>query len=263
MGVASEGDAPSRATFARLFDTRFAPVATRSENRMSAAIDHLLIVSPHLDDAVFACGARLATKPGATVLTVFAGWPPHAQPLTEWDRACGFDADDDVIALRRAEDAEALAMLDARAVWMDFADAQYAPTPPVDRIAQALQAQIDALRPATLLFPLGLFHSDHECVHAAVLRLLPHFGGIAEAYEDALYRRVDDRLDRRLEQLRSRGWQSAYRTLPTDATAAALKQRAVRCYGSQLRGLATPGRPGHADLTCAEGYWRMTRSAAN
>jgi LmbE family N-acetylglucosaminyl deacetylase len=230
---------------------------------MSAAIDRLLIVSPHLDDAVFACGARLATAPRATVVTVFAGWPPRAQPLTEWDRACGFDADDDVIALRRAEDAAALALLDAKAVWLDFADAQYAATPPVTTIAQALQAQIDALRPATLLFPLGLFHSDHECVHAAVLRLLPHFGGVAEAYEDALYRRIDDRLDRRLEQLGMQGWHSTCRPMAPDATAAALKQRAVRCYGSQLRGLATPGRPGHADLACAEGYWRITRAAMN
>ena len=36
-----------------------------------------------------------------------------------------------------------------------------------------------------------------------------------------------------------------------------LKHMAVRCYGSQLKGLATPGRPGHADIAQPEGYWKL------
>lgn len=41
----------------------------------AATEDRLLVVSPHLDDAVLSCGCWLASRPGAAVVTVFAGRP--------------------------------------------------------------------------------------------------------------------------------------------------------------------------------------------
>jgi hypothetical protein len=38
-------------------------------------MDRLLVVSPHLDDAVFGCGELIASRPGATVARLFAGPP--------------------------------------------------------------------------------------------------------------------------------------------------------------------------------------------
>jgi LmbE family N-acetylglucosaminyl deacetylase len=61
----------------------------------------LLVISPHLDDAVFSCGQLLEVHPGATVVTIFAGRPPPGTPLTDWDSAAGFGPGEDPIGRRR------------------------------------------------------------------------------------------------------------------------------------------------------------------
>src|SRR6202158_5575221 len=74
----------------------------------------IVIVSPHLDDAVLGCALLMIANPGATVVTVFAGNPPaYPTPLRSWDVQGGFGPGDDVMAVRRAEDRAALALLDA------------------------------------------------------------------------------------------------------------------------------------------------------
>ena len=50
----------------------------------------VLVLSPHLDDAVFGCGELIARCPGAIVLTLLAGAPEGFNVLTEWDAASGF-----------------------------------------------------------------------------------------------------------------------------------------------------------------------------
>ena len=82
----------------------------------------LLIISPHCDDAVFACGALLQTYPGSTVVTICAAGPAPDGSLTEWDQSSGFQADDDVMAFRRGEDVRALSLLGAHALWLSFYD---------------------------------------------------------------------------------------------------------------------------------------------
>src|SRR5919106_5159209 len=77
-----------------------------------AALGRVLVVSPHLDDAVFGCGELLAACPGSIVTTVFAGAPKHSE-LTEWDAAAGFRAGQDVMAARREEDQQALTIVGA------------------------------------------------------------------------------------------------------------------------------------------------------
>ena len=84
-----------------------------------------IFVSPHLDDAVFACGQWIASSTRPVVLTIFAGAAPRDARLTVWDRECGFDEGDDVMALRRMEDRAALERLGATPCWLDFRDDQY------------------------------------------------------------------------------------------------------------------------------------------
>lgn len=216
-----------------------------------------LVISPHLDDAVFACGTLIASCPGTHVLTVFAGDPPPGQPLTDWDRDCGFTPTDAVMQRRREEDAAALSLLRAIPTWLEMLDAQYGPTPPIAAITRALQREIERIAPESVFFPLGLFHSDHEAVHEAVLRCATRGRYATYAYEDALYRRLDERLSERLFGLRRAGWNVTRHRWPITPGAADLKEMAVHCYRSQLRGLATSGRPGHADLAQPEGYWRL------
>ena len=224
------------------------------------ALGRLLVISPHLDDAVFACGAVLASHPGAEVITVFAGDQPPGQPLTGWDRDCGFVEGNDVMRLRRMEDAAALALLHATPTWLTFLDAQYAATPSIDTLARSLHREIARMQPDTLMFPLGLFHSDHCAVHEAMLHVLPQLTCTCHAYEDALYRRIDARLDERLSLLRQSGWKTTRQSFSPSARARSLKRRAMQCYRSQLAGLATPGRPGYADIDLPEGYWQMQRT---
>src|SRR5689334_10074107 len=89
----------------------------------------VVVISPHLDDAVFGCGQLLALHPGSVVSTALAGRPPSYATVTGWDAAAGFRPGDDVIAARRAEDRAALQILDARPVWLDFTDDQYGRSP--------------------------------------------------------------------------------------------------------------------------------------
>src|SRR3954468_24729127 len=102
----------------------------------------VVIVSPHLDDAVFGCGELLAARPGSVVVTVFAGAPPTYETVTEWDALAGIHPGEDVLAARRAEDRAALGALGARPVWLDFRDSQYHDSPTVPEIAAALERSI-------------------------------------------------------------------------------------------------------------------------
>lgn len=222
-------------------------------------LERLLVVSPHLDDGVFGCGALLAAHPGSTVLTVFAGAPPEGLPLADWDRRCGFHRTADVVPARRAEDRAALARLQARPLWLDFLDDQYAgavpgASAPPDTLRRALQAAIDELDPDAAVLPMGLFHSDHARVHEAGLALLRatparRWLGV----EDALYRRIPGLLQRRLGALAGAGVVAtpAFPPLPADPEA---KRRAVAAYASQLRAFG-PGVP--ADLDAPERYWML------
>ena len=219
-----------------------------------------LVISPHLDDAVFGCGEWIAAHPGARVLTVFAGVPPEAHTLTEWDAACGFASAGQAVAARRGEDRAALELLGATPAWLAFCDDQYRAHAPADGCAVAgeLRRALIEHDPQAVVVPFGLFHRDHRLAHEAALAALPeHAGRSWYAYEDALYRCMPRLLQERLLLLSLAG--IAATPLPPQAADGSLKRRAVQCYASQLRGLSSPGRPGHADALSPERLWRLAR----
>ena len=214
----------------------------------------LLIVSPHCDDAVFGCGALLQTYPGSTVVTVCAGGPAPDGALTEWDRSSGFRIDDDVMALRRQEDARALSLLGSYALWLPFYDSQYQTPVSCFTVARALSVVIENIAPDCLFAPVGLFHSDHRLTSNACLALRDQYPGLTwYFYEDALYRRIPDLLADRLVYLRTLGIRA--RRINLGPLSTDQKEPAVRCYASQLRALTTPGRPGYDDIFRPERYW--------
>lgn len=222
----------------------------------------LLVISPHCDDAVFGCGALLAAHRGATVVTLFAGAQPAGAAVTPWDRQCGFRDGDDVMAQRRREDACALALLGATPRWLDFRDAQYGRSPDVEELAEAIERTVLEGDYATILFPFGLFHSDHQLAHAATLKLATrHPERQWQVYEDALYRTLPGLLEERQRELKANGWHIRRQEMLRAACAQALKQGAVHAYASQLRGLAQPGCLGHADASAEEGHWAITKAA--
>lgn len=223
-----------------------------SESHVS--FGRLLVISPHLDDGAFGCGDMLAAHPGSVVLSVFAGIPEGFSGLTEWDATCGYLSARHAIISRRREDETALAILGATPIWLSFCDAQYGRTPALDDIARQLRFALGRSACETVLFPLGLFHSDHEIVHEAVLALAreaPTRRWIC--YEDTFYRHMPKRVADRLERLARAGVTAT--PLKGVTALASAKLRAVYCYGGQLRGLSSCGRPGHLDALAPESYW--------
>jgi LmbE family N-acetylglucosaminyl deacetylase len=223
-----------------------------------AARHRAVFVSPHLDDAVFSCGERIASEGDAVAVTLFAGRPPRGSPLTGWGADCAFVAGDDVIGTRRAEGREALGVLGAQPLWLDFRDDQYGGADAADDAAHALADTIAREHPGSIYFPLGLFHRDHRRASEAALALLDRIAAPRwYAYEDAIYRRLEGLSGARRQELRSAGYRLERTALPLAADAPARKRAAVACYRSQLRGLRMRSRAD--DLFAPEAYWRVTR----
>lgn len=113
-------------------------------------MDGALVVSPHLDDAVFSCCDWIAAHPGTVVATVFAGLPHGLAQLTPWDAASGFADAQQAMAARRAEGGAALAMRSASPRWLDFLDSQYLQTPSEAALTDALCGVLERTAPATV-----------------------------------------------------------------------------------------------------------------
>jgi LmbE family N-acetylglucosaminyl deacetylase len=229
---------------------------------MCETTSRLLVVSPHLDDGVFSCGALLATHPDAAVATVFAAIPPRGF-VTGWDARCGFTSSADSQCARLAEDDAALASIDAIPIRLPFFDSQYERPASREAIAAALERIIVEYDVAAIAIPLGLFHSDHilTCdAGLAAMARLPERGWFV--YEDALYRRIDGLAEQRFAQLREAGIDARAAEIAapqgTDArNRDVLKRVAVHHYASQLRALRPLGQ--NDDVFAPERYWRLSR----
>jgi LmbE family N-acetylglucosaminyl deacetylase len=227
-------------------------------------LDRLVVVSPHLDDAVLGTARLLARHPGATVVTVFAGNPPaYPEPMRTWDVQSGFEPGDDVMAARRAEDRAALATLDATPVWLDFVEYSYRPGDvPVapEAIAPALADALADLRPSLVLAPFGLANPDHDVTHRACLlarddaRLQPASWW---CYEDTGYKHIPGMLAWRVATLfRRRLWPTPV-AAPID-TSDERKAKAVACYPSQLLALEDDWELSKKlEAPAPEQYWKL------
>lgn len=124
----------------------------------------VLVVSPHLDDAVLSCGQLLATHPGSKIVTVMAGIPDSDLPLTKYDVDSGFTSARQAVTERRHEDVRACAVLDARYVHLRAYDRQYGIDTELDPIIEALTTEMAGFTDDEIYVPLGLLHPDHEIV---------------------------------------------------------------------------------------------------
>lgn len=76
-------------------------------------IDRVVVISPHLDDAVFSVAGLLKAASGLTeVITLITAAPPG--PPSEWTRATGFADNEAESTARRREDVAAMTRLGCR-----------------------------------------------------------------------------------------------------------------------------------------------------
>lgn len=215
-------------------------------------MDPLVIVSPHLDDAVLSCGQLMAGRPDCVVITLFAGVPANHRRVTSYDVNCGFSSAAHAQHERWVEDDAALARLAARPVRFDFTDDQYGEGCDEHALAQTLIGAIRAIGPAEMIGPLGLAHPDHHRARRAyqqAVRALPMV--TPWVYEDMPSRVLwPEMVPEAFAWWAGMGWDAEQHfagTGPRD-----VKEAAIGCYRSQLWALDPP------TLLVPERHWRLT-----
>ncbi len=155
----------------------------------------LVILSPHLDDAVLSCWHLLDGPDDVRVVNVFAGRPPPDAAAGWWDELSGRRDPGQAVNERVAEDRAALALAGRAPVNLDFLDRQYRRCDqPLAPVLRALRA---ALAPGALVLGPGALgpalhapiareagaepHPDHVAVRTAALALR------SEGFAVALY----------------------------------------------------------------------------
>jgi LmbE family N-acetylglucosaminyl deacetylase len=224
----------------------------------------VLIVSPHLDDAVLSALSIVHSSAADEVLTVFAG-TPDPPVITDWDVRCGFDDSTEAMHVRHAEDDLAFDGLPVRRRSLELLDSHYRDDGLTEESVKTLVAAIDEWRrdendvvalPAGAGGPLRLLerirlripipklglpggappHQDHLWVTDVVLAALPSVRCVL--YEEIPYawvRRADDRVAA-LARTHHRAV-SREMSIPVDVVE---KARRVSAYQSQLDGILGP-----------------------
>lgn len=192
----------------------------------------ILLISPHFDDAVLSAGQLMAERPDADVATIFAGLPLSPDNVhTPYDIKCGFKSARDAHGVRIRENDEALALLEARPINLDFPDSQYGNQVMIEDIIDALQYLVNQKNYEYIMGPIGLGHPDHKLVTEAIQNLktkCPIY-----LWEDLPLRVVEPELvPLRLQQLGltlDKLWQTG-----TTYEKIANKIRSMSCYKSQV-----------------------------
>ena len=238
-------------------------------------LERIVIVSPHLDDAVLGCSYLMAAHPGVTVVTVFGGRPAeYPRPMQHWDTLCGFVEGDEVHEARRAEDSAALSLFDARPVWLDYVEHSYLERPEWVRpaaIVDELEGTLRGLDPSAVFVPFGLGNPDHDSTHETCMlvreRLSPRGEEPGEeedgvgpswfCYEDTGYKHIPGLLAWRIARLFRAGAWPTPAAVPVDPDHPR-KLAACASYPSQVRALeAEWGLSAKLEAPAPEQYWRL------
>ena len=183
----------------------------------------MIVISPHLDDAVYSVGQTIAGK-GATVATVFAAYP-KVPVETTYDTSAGFASSADAVKARRLEDFTACAALDAHAIHGPFLDRPYR-TEPVDPAAITAWLHEIVADHEQIVVPLGIHHPDHLLVADLALNVALTTKAEILVYEELPYRvQYPQAAAQRARNYADMG----FKTESGDE-----KRAAVACYKSQV-----------------------------
>lgn len=159
----------------------FAPVTEPDRRHEALALaggqwrGRVVVVSPHLDDAVLSLGAsiRAAVRAGVAVdvLTVLSGDPEATGASDASNAKAGFATAGEAAKARRREDARACRLVGARPVWLPFSDDHNESPPDEAAVTEDLRTRLTGYD-AVLLpgHPLG--HPDHRLVSRLALEAL-------------------------------------------------------------------------------------------
>ena len=235
------------------------------EGVTGAQLASIVVVSPHFDDAAMGAGLLLlrhASTSRTTVITVLGGRPPaYPDPPTPWDALGGFQAGDDVVAVRQEEDRAAMAVLGAEPVWLDFPDHQYLAKrdrPRPEQVAPALEQAILDAGATSVFAPMGIANPDHVMTHEAAMIVRDRHPDLAWfCYEDHGYKHLPGILAWRVAKLFRSGRWPTPAIVPVDIDPEP-KRKALWCYTSQL----PPLQQDHAldnrlEANVPEQFWRI------
>jgi LmbE family N-acetylglucosaminyl deacetylase len=219
----------------------------------------VLVISPHLDDAVLSCGQLIKSHLDTTITTVLAGFPPGTH--AGWSaRTTGLPIAKDANLKRREEDQSASRALGARTEWIDLPAQEYVPGAPsperLMEIQQAVAAAVAAAGARSVFLPLGVTHPDHIAVSDAALLAVSDSKLEAYVYMDMPYGQArPGRVRRRVRHI---GRTFAIDRLDPFAGDLESKAEAVKAYSSQV-GELQQGFGRHFDrvFTDPERYWRV------
>jgi len=206
-------------------------------------LGRVVVVSPHLDDAVMSLGATIAwaVQAGAKieVLTVFTCRPSSGAPAGPWDKNCGYETEGQQATARREEDRQACLLLGAKPRWLNFGAEPYERRGSDDDIWSAVQAATEG---ADLVIVPGfpLLHPDHAYLSELLMRK-----GLA-GRRTVLYAEQPYAFTHNMTPIGSAvapplkaviGAAISWTRVRTERTHRQAKLKAVRCYRTQLRHL--------------------------
>jgi LmbE family N-acetylglucosaminyl deacetylase len=131
----------------------------------------VVLLSPHLDDAVLSAWSVLRGPGPVRVVNVFAGSPSPTAPIGHWDARTGAEDSPGRVAERIAEDRVGLALAGREPLNLGFLDDQYRDRPvPHDELVAGLA---EAVAGATALHAAAGIrgHVDHLAVRVAATTL--------------------------------------------------------------------------------------------
>ena len=122
-----------------------------------------LVLSPHLDDAVFSCFHVVGGPGEVDVVTVFAAEPEGGGEVPRWDRITGARDSAERVRQRIEEDRQALALAGRSGRYLEFVEKQYAGVLP--RVEELEEAVGEIPASTEVLAPAGIGgHSAHLLV---------------------------------------------------------------------------------------------------
>jgi LmbE family N-acetylglucosaminyl deacetylase len=146
----------------------------------------IVVLSPHLDDAVLSAWSVVTDRREVEIVNVFAGLPA-SRPATRYDRLAGAADSRSLMRERLSEDRDALALADRVPIALPFLDRQYRESDPATgELARALSRCVPA---ASALHAPGAIggHPDHVITRDLALDLGRRVGLPVTLYAELPY----------------------------------------------------------------------------